>query len=74
MASKPPKGKSLAELKPKLAKLWVGICFYTGLSYADIIALKWHQIHKDEHASKYIFNKRKKTSTANPTFSSLNFP
>ena len=34
---------------------------YTGLSYADIIALKWHQIHSDEGGSKYIFNKRKKT-------------
>ena len=34
---------------------------YTGLSYADIIALKWHQIHSDEKGSKYIFNKRKKT-------------
>ena len=34
---------------------------YTGLSYADIISLKWHQIHSDEGGSKYIFNKRKKT-------------
>jgi len=34
---------------------------YTGLSYADIISLKWHQIHSDKKGSKYIFNKRKKT-------------
>ena len=34
---------------------------YTGLSYADVISLRWHQIHSDKQGSKYIFNKRKKT-------------
>ena len=34
---------------------------YTGLSYADVISLKWHQIHKDKDGSKFIYNQRKKT-------------
>jgi len=48
------------ESEKKTKELFL-FALYTGLSYADIIALKWHQIHKDEGGSKYIFNKRKKT-------------
>ena len=44
----------------KTQELFV-FALYTGLSYADIISLKWHQIHSDKQGSKYIFNKRKKT-------------
>ena len=44
----------------KTQELFV-FAIYTGLSYADIISLRWHQIHSDEGGSKYIFNKRKKT-------------
>jgi len=43
----------------KTQELFV-FAIYTGLSYADIISLRWHQIHSDQ-GSKYIFNKRKKT-------------
>ena len=48
------------ESEKKTKELFL-FALYTGLSYADIIALKWHQIHSDEKGSKYIFNKRKKT-------------
>ncbi|CAI8240091.1 MAG: Tyrosine recombinase XerD [Cryomorphaceae bacterium] len=48
------------ESEKKTKELFL-FALYTGLSYADIISLKWHQIHKDEGGSKYIFNKRKKT-------------
>ena len=44
----------------KTQELFV-FAIYTGLSYADIISLRWHQIHSDKQGSKYIFNKRKKT-------------
>ena len=44
----------------KIQELFV-FAIYTGLSYADIISLRWHQIHSDKQGSKYIFNKRKKT-------------
>ena len=44
----------------KTQELFV-FAIYTGLSYSDIISLKWHQIHSDKQGSKYIFNKRKKT-------------
>ena len=44
----------------KTQELFV-FALYTGLSYADIISLRWHQIHSDKQGSKYIFNKRKKT-------------
>ena len=44
----------------KTQELFV-FAIYTGLSYADIISLRWHQIHSDKKGSKYIFNKRKKT-------------
>ena len=43
----------------KTQELFV-FAIYTGLSYADIISLRWHQIHSDQ-GTKYIFNKRKKT-------------
>jgi len=45
----------------KKAKELFVFAIYTGLSYADIISLRWHQIHSDNQGSKYIFNKRKKT-------------
>ena len=48
------------ESEKKTKELFL-FALYTGLSYADIIALKWHQIDSDEKGSKYIFNKRKKT-------------
>ena len=48
------------ESEKKTKELFL-FALYTGLSYADIISLKWHQIHSDEKGSKYIFNKRKKT-------------
>jgi integrase len=44
----------------KTQELFV-FALYTGLSYADIISLKWHQIHKDKGGSQFILNKRKKT-------------
>jgi len=48
------------ESEKKTKELFL-FALYTGLSYADIISLKWHQIHNDDKGSKYIFNKRKKT-------------
>jgi len=48
------------ESEIKTQELFV-FAIYTGLSYADIISLRWHQIHSDKQGSKYIFNKRKKT-------------
>lgn len=48
------------ESEKKTKELFL-FALYTGLSYADIISLKWHQIHSDKQDSKYILNKRKKT-------------
>ena len=44
----------------KTQELFV-FAIYTGLSYADIISLRWHQIHSDKDGSQFILNKRKKT-------------
>ena len=44
----------------KTQKLFV-FALYTGLSFSDIISLRWHQIHSDKNGDKFILNKRKKT-------------
>jgi len=44
----------------KTQELFV-FAIYTGLSFSDIISLRWHQIHSDKHGSQFILNKRKKT-------------
>ena len=44
----------------KTQELFV-FALYTGLSFSDIISLRWHQIHKDKEGSQFILNKRKKT-------------
>jgi len=52
---------NLSVKSEKKAKELFVFALYTGISYTDIISLKWHQIHKDEGGSKFILNKRKKT-------------